>query len=140
MLHGGPAQKLDGDVATWSPEHMLLSAVGLSMLTTFEAFAARDGLVIAACNAQVSGTVEHTPDGVMFTSIVMELALELTGNIEHLDATLEDARQCCLVINSLRVPVVVETVLRSADGRADELTAEPRPHHTPAAFHPQHAS
>jgi organic hydroperoxide reductase OsmC/OhrA len=139
MLHGGPSPELDGDVEAWSPEHMLLSSLGLSMLTTFEAFAARDGIDIRAWNARVSGTVEQTPDGLMFTSIVMELAMELAGNLEHLEATLEDAKQYCLVLNSLRVPVVVETQLRAARVDVSELAPDVRTHHA-HAIDRRHAS
>lgn len=115
VLHGGPSPELDGDVNAWSPEHMLLSSLGLCMLTTFEAFAARDGILILSWDGRTSGTVERTPEGLMFTSIVLQLDMELAGNVERIDATLEDAKQYCLVLNSLRVPVVVEAEIRTAN-------------------------
>jgi organic hydroperoxide reductase OsmC/OhrA len=115
VLHGGPSPELDGDVNAWSPEHMLLSSLGLCMLTTFEAFAARDGISILSWDARTSGTVERTPEGLMFTSIVLELDMEIAGNVEQIDATIEDAKQYCLVLNSLRVPVVVEAQIRTAN-------------------------
>jgi hypothetical protein len=55
----------------------------------------------------------------MFTSIVLELDMELAGNVDHVDATLEDARQYCLVLNSLRVPVVIEAQIRTPQGVRD---------------------
>jgi hypothetical protein len=60
----------------------------------------------------------------MFTSIVLELDMELDGNVDRFDATLEDAKQYCLVLNSLRVPVVVETQVRTPNQIVEEL---PRP-------------
>jgi len=98
---------------------MLLSSLGLSMLTTFEAFAARDGIDVLAWEAKVSGTVEQTPEGRMFTSIVLELDMHVDGDVEEIDATLEDAKQYCLVLNSLRVPVVIETEIHTPDDVAD---------------------
>lgn len=115
VVHGGPSPELDGDDDAWSPEHMLLSSLGLCMLTTFEAFAARDGIAILSWDARTSGTVERTPDGLMFTSIVLELDMTLAGNVDRVDATLEDAKEYCLVLNSLRVPVVVEAQIRNAN-------------------------
>jgi len=115
VLYGGPSPELDGDLNAWSPEHLLLSSLGLCMLTTFEAFAARDGISILAWDARTSGTVEPTPDGLMFTSIVLELDIEIAGNVERIDATLEDAKQYCMVLNSLRVPVVVEAQVKNAN-------------------------
>jgi organic hydroperoxide reductase OsmC/OhrA len=125
-LYGGPSPELDGDVDAWSPEHMLLSSLGLCMLTTFEAFAARDGIDVLAWDAKVTGTVERTPEGLMFTSIVLELDMSLTGNISRVESTLEDAKQYCLVLNSLRIPVVIETQLHTPDelDELDELADE----------------
>jgi organic hydroperoxide reductase OsmC/OhrA len=112
-LHGGPSPELDGDVDAWSPEHMLLSSLGLCMLTTFEAFAARDGIELLEWCARVHGTVEQTPEGPNFTSIVLELDIAITGNVDQFEDTLEDAKRYCLVQNALRVPVVVETAVRT---------------------------
>ena len=148
-LHGGPSPELDGDVDAWSPEHMLLSSLGLCMLTTFETFAARDRLELRSWEARVSGTVEQTPEGPMFTSIVVELDVDIAGNIEHFEDTLEDAKRYCLVQNALRVPVVVEVQLRTPYGLLDELSEmrtslpslppplpSPLPHASPAAVAP----
>lgn len=110
-LTGGPFSELGGDVASWSPEHLMLSSLGLCMLTTFEPFAARDGIELITWNATVNGTVERTPEGLQFTSIVLGLEMEIKGAVEHVEKTIEDAKQSCLVLNSLRVPVVVETTI-----------------------------
>jgi organic hydroperoxide reductase OsmC/OhrA len=138
-LHGGPPPELDGDVDAWSPEHMLLSSLGLCMLTTFEAFAARDGIELLAWCAQVHGTVEQTPEGPTFTSIVLELDIDIAGNVDQFEDTLEDAKRYCLVQNALRVPVVVETAvrtpcdpLRTAD---DDIALRPRLPHDGRALH-----
>jgi organic hydroperoxide reductase OsmC/OhrA len=120
VLHG-PSPQLDGGSDALSPEHMLLSSLGLCMLTTFEAFAARDGIDIHVWNAKASGTVEPTPEGLAFTSILLELDMEITGNVDRVEDTLEDAKQYCLVLNSLRIPVVVETQLRTPDSKLDLL-------------------
>jgi uncharacterized OsmC-like protein len=139
-LHGGPSPQLDGDVDAWSPQHMLLSSLGLCMLTTFEAFAARDRLDVIAWNARVNGTVEQTPEGLMFTSIVLELDIDIAGDIEQLETTLEDAKRYCLVLNSLRVPVVIETQVRTpfdaVPEAIDAIEPPPPPRiRTPRALH-----
>lgn len=114
-LHGGPSSELEGDVSSWSPEHLVLSSLGLCMLTTFEAFAARDGIEVLRWVASARGTVDRTPEGLMFTSIVLGIELEIAGNVEHVERTLEDAKQYCLVLNSLRVPVVVEAQIQTPE-------------------------
>ena len=112
-IDGGPSSEFDGDASTWSPEHLILSALGLSMLTTFEAFAARDGIEVLDWTATLDGTVERSPEGLIFSSIVFVLDMELTGNVANVETTLDDARQYCLILNSLRVPVVIEANLRT---------------------------
>lgn len=114
-LHGGPSSQLEGDVASWSPEHLVLSSLGLCLLTTFEAFAARDGIEVLRWVANARGTVDRTPEGLMFTSIVLGIDMELAGNVEHAERTLEDAKRYCLVLNSLRVPVIVEAQIQTPD-------------------------
>lgn len=109
---------MNGDATAWSPEHLLLSSLGLCMLTTFEAFCARDGIDLASWNASLDGTVERSSQGLIFSSIVLSLDIEIAGNTDHVEQTLEDAKRYCLIINSLSVPVVVEANIRSSAAAA----------------------
>ncbi len=111
----------EGDADVGSPEHMLLSSIGLCLLTTFEGIAPRAGIGVLAWSAKVTGTVEQTPEGKMFTSIVMELDMHLDGRIDRLDDALENAKQYCLVLNSMRVPVVIETEVHTRNEISGEL-------------------
>jgi hypothetical protein len=63
----------------------------------------------------------------MFTSIVLELDMSLAGNISHVERTIEDAKQYCLVLNTLRIPVVIETCIHTPDelGEACDLRQLP---------------
>lgn len=99
--------------ATASPERLLLSSLAMCLLTTFEVFAARDGIEVHDWNVYLSGTVERSPGTTMFTSIILSLDLAITGNIDNVDTTIEHAKQYCLVLNSLRLPVVIETTIRA---------------------------
>jgi len=118
------AEAPSDDVSTWSPEQ-LLSSLGIGMLTTFETFAARDGITLVEWDATVNGTVERTLDGLMFTSIVLGIDMEIGGRVDRIATTIEDAKQYCLVLNSLRVPVVIETQIRTTDGAQIELPCMP---------------
>jgi len=114
-LQGGPSSELEGDVSSWSPERLVLSSLGLCMLTTFEAFAARDGIQILRWSASARGIVDRTPEGLMFTSIVLGIDMEIAGNVERVERTLDDAKQYCLVLNSLRVPVIIEAQIQTPE-------------------------
>jgi len=120
-LHGGPSHQFGGDAASWSPEYLVLSSLGICMLRTFEAFAARDGIELTRWDANVTGTVERTPEGLMFTSIVLVIDMEIVGNVGQVETSLEEAKQYCLVINSLRVPVVIETQIHTPDDDVAQL-------------------
>lgn len=50
-LMGGPPPVLHGDPANWSPEHLLVSALGLCLFATFDAFAAREKISVLECAA-----------------------------------------------------------------------------------------
>lgn len=108
-----------------APEMMLLSSLSLCLLSSFERLAARDRIALRTWDAEIIGEVERTPEGWMFTSIVLQLDLELEGAISDdlalkVDDLLERAKHACLVLNSLRAPVVVEAQLRSADVDVDD--------------------
>jgi organic hydroperoxide reductase OsmC/OhrA len=116
-IAGGPPPEFDGDATAWSPEHLLLSSVGLCLLTTFEAFAARDRLSVLAWEARVHGTVEKTAHGLAFTKIVVDVDMEV-DDVLRARKTLDDATHHCLVSNALRVkPEVLATI------RATQLQA-----------------
>lgn len=115
-LEAGPSQQFDGDATTWSAEQLLLSSIATCLLTTFEAFAARDKIEIHAWSTHASGTVERTADGLQFTSIVLSLDMTIGGNVTSVEQTLEDARRYSLVLSSLRTPVVIETQIKTIDG------------------------
>jgi organic hydroperoxide reductase OsmC/OhrA len=105
-ISGCPPPELDGDATAWSPEHLLLSSVGLCLLTTFEAFAARDRLVVHAWEARVGGTLAKTSQGLHFTAMRIELDMTVS-DVALAHRTLEDARKRCPVANAIRTPIEV---------------------------------
>jgi len=116
-IAGGPPPELDGDSMSWSAEHLLLSSVGMCLLTTFEAFAVRDGVGLRAWEATARGTVARTVTGLALTKISVEVDMEV-GNVEQARAALEMAHRHCLVMNALNVPVEIVPRIRGAELRA----------------------
>lgn len=112
-IAGGPPPEFDGDATAWSPEHLLISSIGLCLLTTFEAFAARDKLALLAWEAKVSGTLSKTPRGLEFTEFHVDVDMEV-DDVERAQRTLHDAQRHCLVSNALRTPVDVQATIRPA--------------------------
>ena len=104
----GPSAQMDGDIGSWSAEQLLLTSIGTCLLATFEAIAARDGIQLLWWKATVSGEVERTSEGLQFTKILAAIDLQIDGNVDAVEATLEDTKNYALVTNALRVPVIVE--------------------------------
>jgi organic hydroperoxide reductase OsmC/OhrA len=111
MISGGPPPEFDGDATAWSPEHLLLSSIALCLLTTFEAFAARAQLDVLDWKAHVGGMVEKTATGLQFTKFTIEVDMEVS-DVDKARATLDHAKQHCLVSNALRIPVDIDAKIR----------------------------
>jgi organic hydroperoxide reductase OsmC/OhrA len=103
----GPPPEFDGDATAWSAEQLLLSALGMSLLTTFEAFAARAQVTVLAWNARVGGTVERTESGPRFTKYVVELEMEVT-DAERAHSALEETQKHSIVCCALNAPIVID--------------------------------
>jgi len=111
MIAGGPPAELDGDATSWSAEHLLLSSIGLSLLTTFEALAARNRVDLVSWEARVGGMVDRTETGLVFTRFSVEVDMEV-GDVERARATLDETKQHCLITNALRAPVEIDAKIR----------------------------
>ncbi|HTR50777.1 MAG TPA: OsmC family protein [Kofleriaceae bacterium] len=117
-IAGGPPPEFDGDATAWSPEHLLLSSIGLCLLTTFEALAARDRVALAAWVANVTGTLDRSAQGLAFTSFRVALALEV-DDVERARRTLDDTRVHCPACKALNVPVEIDATIRRSAPRVE---------------------
>src|SRR6185369_14403591 len=77
QIVGGAPSQFGGRDDWWSPEHLLLSAVSLCLMTTFQAFARKHALSVARYGSLVRGILDKTPEGLGFTSIVLEVDLSV---------------------------------------------------------------
>ena len=111
-LVGGPPPEFDGRAEWWSPEHLLLSAAGLCLMTTFQAFAARAGLGVAGYESRVEGTLDKTATGLAFTSIRIAVDLQVAEVYRtRAEQLLQSAKRHCIVANALKPVVEVEAVV-----------------------------
>jgi organic hydroperoxide reductase OsmC/OhrA len=115
-ISAGPSPEFDGDATAWSSEHLLLSAIGMCLLTTFEAIAVRDHVDLLGWDARVHGTVEKTPEGLRFAAFTIEVDMDVS-DVGRARASLDLARQHCLIANALNVPVDVVATFKPAGER-----------------------
>ena len=114
-FRGGAPTEFGGRDDWWSPEHLLLSAAGLCLKTTFDAFAARARVPVLAYTSQVKGALDKTPEGLVFTTI--EIEVEVVVAPEHVDRAgelLRSAKKHCIVANALKAPVELAASVRAA--------------------------
>jgi organic hydroperoxide reductase OsmC/OhrA len=117
LISGGPPPEFDGDATAWSAEQLLLSSIGLCLLTTFEAFAARDRVDLLGWEARVGGTVDRGEHGPQFTKFTVEIDMEVS-DVDRARATLDEAQRHCLVSNALQAPVEIIAKIHPAVRKA----------------------
>ena len=111
LISAAPSPEFDGDATAWSAEQLLLSSLGMCVLTTFEAFAARARVDLLAWEARVGGMVDRTEHGLVFTKFTLDVDMEVS-DVERARAVLEETNQHCLISNALRAPVEIEAKIR----------------------------
>lgn len=107
----GPPPEFDGDATAWSAEQLVLSALGMSILTTFEAFAARAGVTLVAWATRVGGEVDRTETGLRFTKYTVDIDMEVS-DVERAREALVETKAHCLIANALVAPVEIEAKIR----------------------------
>ena len=114
---GGAPPEFDGRAEWWSPEHLLLSSVGLCLMTTLQALAARARVPITGHDSRVSGTLDKTAAGLAFTGIEVSACVAVPE--EHrsrLETLIESAKKHCIISNALKVPVIVKPEVTGVSG------------------------
>jgi organic hydroperoxide reductase OsmC/OhrA len=112
---GGPGDR-------WSPETLLVGAVGDCLILTFRAVAAASRLPWTALRCRVSGTLDRIDRRTQFTAFDVEARREIPagGDADRARLLLAKAEQNCLIANSLKgrielqVDVVVAAPLANA--------------------------
>lgn len=118
-LTGGPPPEFHGDAHAWSPEHLLCSALGLCLFTTFDVFAAREKLEVIGWRDVVTGVLDRTPEGLAFTSFTIDVELTVQpADRERAREILERSSRHCIVSRALVAPITVQPKIWSHEDRA----------------------
>ena len=113
-FRGGPPVEFDGRDDWWSPEHLLLSAAGLCLKTTFEALARRAGVSVIAYGSRVEGVLDKTPHGLAFTSFAITAEVTVgDDDATRAEEVLRSAKDHCIVANALKVPVTLVATVKT---------------------------
>ena len=116
-IQSAPPAEFDGPGDQWSPETLLLAAVGDCFILSFRAVAAASEFSFGSLECATQGTLDRVDRTTRFTEIVNTVTLTVpAGGSETLaHRLLEKAENVCLVSNSLNAHVqLVAKVVSSA--------------------------
>ena len=106
-LLSAPPIAFDGPGDRWSPETLLVAAVGDCFVLTFRAIARASALRFESLSCEVAGTLDRVGGVTRFTrfDIRARLVLPEDGDPEKARRLLEKAERGCLVSNSLNAEI-----------------------------------
>lgn len=98
-----PAE-FDGPGDRWSPETLLVAAVGSCLILTFRSVAKASKFDWTSLDCRVEATLDKADDGRRFTTfrIRADITIPEEGMQERAHRLLEKAEKLCLITNSLR--------------------------------------
>ena len=119
-LRSASPAEFDGPGDRWSPETLLVGAVADCFILTFRAIATASRLPWTSLECDVTGTLDRVDRVTQFTHFDIRARLVVPGgDTEKARAALEKAERNCLISNSLKAPIALDTQVEIAQ-RADQ--------------------
>ena len=126
ILRSASPAEFDGPGDRWSPEMLLVGAVGDCLVLTFRAVARAAMLPWTSLQCRVTGTLDRIDRITQFTGFEVHATLGVPAGTdpERARRALEKAERNCLIANSLKAPIhLVPEIAVSADPVAVLLNA-----------------
>jgi organic hydroperoxide reductase OsmC/OhrA len=110
--------EFDGPGDRWSPETLLVAAVGSCLILTFRSIAQASRFDWTSLDCQVEATLDKAEDGRRFTTFAIQADITVPeeGMEERAQKLLEKAEDLCLITNSLRGETRLEVRVVTAAG------------------------
>ena len=115
MRSSSPVQ-FDGPGDRWSPETLLVAAVGDCLILTFRAVARASHLTWIDLTCEATGTLDRVERATQFTAFDLAVTLQVPPgtNQELARRALEKAERACIIANSLKAPVHLRVAVEEA--------------------------
>jgi organic hydroperoxide reductase OsmC/OhrA len=115
----------DGPGDRWSPETLLVAAVGDCLILTFRAVARASGFAWTSLDCEVTGTLDRIERTTRFVGFDVRARLHVPSGTDPDRArkVLEKAERSCLISNSLSGAIRLIPVIEVAVEPVSELTA-----------------
>ena len=124
-VHSASPAEFDGPGDRWSPETLLVAAVGDCLILTFRAVARASGLAWYSLECDVTGTLDRIERTTRFVAFDIQARLLVPANTspERARQVLDKAERSCLISNSLNAATHLMPIIEVASESANELTA-----------------
>jgi organic hydroperoxide reductase OsmC/OhrA len=121
-LNTAAPAEFDGPGDRWSPETLLVGALGDCFAITFRGVARASKLAWTSLRCDVTGTLERIDRATQFTAFELHAQLDVPAgtNLDQAQRVLAKAEQNCLISNSLKGVVRLVTDI----GVASELAGQ----------------
>lgn len=95
----------------WSPEHLFTASVVSCFMTTFLAISTYSKVDYTSFNCIAEGVLEKVDGKYLMTKIILkaELVISNSGQLEKAKRVLEKSETACLISNSIKSEVILET-------------------------------
>ena len=101
--------EFNGEEGYWSPEELLLSAVGSCIMTTFLHYAERKKVDFETYESETEGILERMDNQFMFSKIIVKPKISVASEdqIDKIKELLTAAEKNCFISNSIKSEVQV---------------------------------
>lgn len=112
-LQSAAPREFGGPGGRWSPETLLVAAVGDCFAITFQGVARSVDLPWRFLHCEVTGTLDRQEGILQFTKfhIRARLGVAIGTNETLVQSVLETAEHRCLIANSVKAPVLLEAAV-----------------------------
>ena len=138
-ITASPPQEFHGEPGYWSPEYLLLASIESCLMASFLGMAGEAGLAVSSYRSSSLAKLDTLNDhSIEFTKLTVRPVVEVGAaeNQEKVLALLNEAKQECLIVEALKIPVQVEPAVNVRKTTSPQDTdrpevsaevAEPRP-------------
>jgi organic hydroperoxide reductase OsmC/OhrA len=125
VLRSASPVEFDGPGDCWSPETLLVAAVGDCLILTFRGVARASGLAWTSLECDVTGTLDRVERTARFVAFEIRARLSVPADTDPDRASqlLEKAERSCLISNSLSGVVHLIPTIEVAAEPVGELTS-----------------
>ena len=125
-IHFTAPPQFGGLEGRWTPEDLLLTAIGSCFATTVRALADYSKLAYADLEVEVAGSVEKAPSGYAFKNIITRPVLTTAPSSDRERALrlLQKTQDLCLITRALSVTHTFEPSIRSTETASTSTSGE----------------